>query len=182
MFYLVLFWGSERPAEGLWDHCHIRHNKGWCHVSHYMCPASRSIIIKSRAKLSSKISSSMWQALSSTKQSLSTPRQPSYIAEISIVAQHAGQKTQLSNFFFVCGFVFFFFLSGHLWPKCSGYDKLPATFWIVQYKTKFFSECYVVYIAISINLMFFRERKCPSLEIYNMWSLSPERILTAWLP
>lgn len=158
---------------------HILCNKGWWRASHCMCPASRSIIIKSQAKLFSKISSYVWQALSSTKQSLSTPRQLTYIAEISFVAQHAGQKTQFFNFFLS---FYFFFLSGHLWPKCSGCDKLPATFWIMQYKTKLFSECYVVCIAISIGSMFFKERKCPSLGIYNMWSLSPEWILTAWLP
>lgn len=175
MFYLVLFWGSQSPIEGLWEHCRILHSKAWCRVSHYMCPVSRSSIIKSWAKLSSRISSSMWQALSNTKQSLSTSRQPSYITEISFVAQCAGQTTQFCNFFFSPP-------SGHLWAKCSGCDKLPAAFWIVQYKPKFFSECYVVCIAISINLMFFKERKCPSLGIYNMWSLSPEWILTAWLP
>lgn len=133
--------------------------KGWCCASYYMCPASRSIVIKSQGKLFSEISSSMWPALSSTKQSLSTLRQLSCLAELSYVAQQEGQKTQFSfSFWFIL-----FFLNGHLWQKCSGCHKLSTTFWIVQYKTKFFTEC----CAISINSYNLFKRK----ELYITGSL-----------
>lgn len=123
--------------------------KGWCCSSHYVCHASRNIVIKSQEKPFSKISSSMWLAWSSTKQSLSTLRQLSCPAEISFVAQREGQKTQFSfSFWFIL-----FFLNGSLRRKCSGCNKLSTTFWIIQYETKFFTECY----AISINSIFLKK-------------------------
>lgn len=131
IFYSALFWGSQNHAESLWERCHILHNRGWCRVIRYMCPASKNITIKSWAKLFSKISSSMWQALWSVKQSFSTPRQPICISGKPLVAEHAGQKTQLSNFPF---FSFFSFFSGPIFHEV-GTNLLRKTIQCLNHHT-----------------------------------------------
>lgn len=125
--------GLTEPCQRFMRAVHILHKRGWCCASHYVCPASRSIVIKSQAKLFSKISSSMWPALWSTKQSLSTLRQFSCLCRNIFCGSTRRSENTILFLFFLWFLLWVFFLNGHLWRKCSGCDELSTTFWIIQY-------------------------------------------------